>query len=75
MKHEELGKLQHQYDRLPMEEKVRRLEILADYYLDMHTWGCKFVVDVTKYWPQIEERQRQFKAIEAGAETMAEAMR
>ena len=70
MKHEELSKLQRQYDRLPMEEKIRRLEILADYYLGMHTRDSKFVVDATKYWDQYEQLSKQ-----AGAETMAEAMR
>lgn len=58
MKHEELSKLQKQYDRLTTEEKLRRVEYLAQYYLGINTKDCKFVVDATKYWPQFEEMKR-----------------
>lgn len=75
MKHEELAKLQRQYDKLSPQEKIRRLEILANYYLGLQTNDCKFVVDATKHWPQFEEMQRQAPAIEAGAVTMAEVFR
>jgi hypothetical protein len=75
MKYEELGKLQRQYDRLSIEEKVRRLEFLADYYLGLNTNDCKFVVDATKHWPQFEEMSKQAAAIEAGAVTMEEVLR
>lgn len=75
MKHEELGKLQRQYDRLSDKEKIRRLEVLADYYLGLNTRECKFVVDATKHWRQFEEMVKQNQAIEAGAVTMAEVMR
>lgn len=75
MKHAELGKLQRQYDKLPLQEKVRRLEILVDYYLSENTRDCKFVVDVTKHWPRFEEMHKQTQAIEAGAVTMAEVMK
>lgn len=74
MKHEELSKLQRQYDRLTLAEKVRRLEILADYYVGLNTRDGKFVVDATKYWSQYEELAKQAQAIEAGAVTMAEVM-
>lgn len=74
MKHEELGKLQRQYDRLTKDEKIRRLEIVVDYYLSENTRDCKFVVDVTKHWPRFEEMNKQTQAIEAGAVTMAEVM-
>lgn len=75
MKHEELGKLQRQYDRLTKDEKIRRLEILLDYHLQQTTRDCKFVVDATKHWLQFEEMAKQSKAIESGAVTMAEVMR
>ncbi|MDX9668705.1 hypothetical protein [Pseudomonas sp. P8_250] len=75
MKHQELNKLQRQYDALPMAEKVRRLEFLAGYYLSLNTNDCKFVVDATKHWPQFQEMSKQAAAIEAGAATMAEVLR
>lgn len=74
MKHEELTKLQRWYDRLSPEEKIRRLEILAQYYLGLNTRDCKFVVDATKHWAQFEEMNKQAAAIEAGASSMAEVM-
>lgn len=72
MKHQELSKLQRQYDRLPMVERLRRAEFLADYYLGLNTRDCKFVVDATKHWPQFEEMSKQAGVIEAGASSMAE---
>lgn len=74
MKHEELTKLQRWYDRLSMEEKIYRLEILADYYLSLTTRDCKFVVDATKYWSRFELMHKQGALIDSGASTMAEVM-
>jgi len=70
MKHQEYSKLQQQYQRLPVEERLRRAEFLANYYLGQMTQDCKFIVDATKYWPQFNEMMRQAPAIEAGATTM-----
>lgn len=74
MKHAELTKLQRWYDRLTLEEKIRRLEILADYYLSLNTHDCKFVVDATKHWLRFELMHKQAAAIEAGASSMQEVM-
>ncbi len=54
MKYQELAKLRALYDKLPDEEKIRRLEILAQYYLNSLADGADIVVDLTKYWTQIE---------------------
>jgi hypothetical protein len=74
MKFKEYIKLRNEYNRLPLEERVRRAEFLADYYLSLVTHDANFVVDATKHWPQFAEMQRQSSAIEAGASTMTEVM-
>ncbi|MNZ80740.1 hypothetical protein D3C78_993840 [compost metagenome] len=73
MKHEEMSKLQAAYDRLPIEEKLRRMEYLAEYYLSLNTVGAKPVVDATKYWYQFQEMQNEDKkAQESGHEIVSE---
>lgn len=67
-------KLRKQYDRLPIEERLRRAEFLANYYLSLVSHDASFVVDATKHWPQYGEMLRQAPTIEAGAATMAEVM-
>lgn len=54
MNHTELGKLQRQFDRLPQEEKFRRMEYLLDYYLGLLTDDAKWVVDATRYWSHFQ---------------------
>lgn len=54
MNHTELGKLQRQFDKLPQEEKFRRMDYLLSYYLGLLTDDAAWVVDATKYWPQFE---------------------
>ncbi|MNE48536.1 hypothetical protein D3C80_1430050 [compost metagenome] len=72
MKFQDFIKLRKQYDRLPIEERLRRAEFLANYYLSLVSHDANFVVDATKHWPQYGEMARQAPAIEAGATTMAE---
>lgn len=74
MKFRELIKLRKQYDSLPIEERLRRAEFLADYYLGLASRDASFIVDATKHWPQFAEMKRQEPAINAGASTMAEAL-
>lgn len=54
MKHQELAKLQKEFDSLPDEEKIHRLATVAQYYLGQLTRDAKVVVDVTKYWSQFK---------------------
>lgn len=75
MKHQDLSKLQKQYDRLPIQVRLERAEFLANYYLGQVTNEANFIVDATKHWPQFAEMKRQAPAIEAGATTMAELFR
>ncbi|MNC03757.1 hypothetical protein D3C87_1784500 [compost metagenome] len=75
MKFQNYIKLRNEYNRLPIEERLRRAEFLADYYLSLATNDANFIVDATKHWPQFAEMQRQSSAIEAGASTMDEVMR
>lgn len=74
MKFKEYIKLRNEYNRLSIEERLRRAEFLANYYLGLATQNADFVVDATKHWPQFAEMQRQSAAIEAGASTMTEVM-
>ena len=59
MNHTELGKLQRQFDKLPVEEKFRRMDYLLNYYLGLLTDDAKWVVDATKHWPQFELMKEQ----------------
>lgn len=54
MKHEELTKLRREYNRLPDEEKIERLETIAQYYLGQLAREADIVVDLTKYWPHFK---------------------
>jgi len=54
MKHKDLSKLDNTYNNLPIEERLRRMEFLAQYYLNSLTADAKVVVDAVKYWPQFE---------------------
>jgi hypothetical protein len=74
MKFKNYIKLRNEYNRLPIEERLRRAEFLANYYLGLVTQEADLVVDATKNWPQFAEMQRQSAAIEGGAVTLAEAM-
>lgn len=74
MKFKNYIKLRNEYNRLPLEERLRRAEFLANYYLGLVSQEADLVVDATKNWPQFAEMQRQAAAIEAGASTMDEAM-
>ena len=54
MNYKELAKLERQFDKLSDEEKIRRLQVVSQYYLSLLTNGAKVVVDVTKHWSQFE---------------------
>lgn len=75
MKHEELAKLQKEYNRLPLEEKLRRMEYLAQYYCGALTKDGSAVVDATKYWPQFEEMKKIDDVPDLGTVTLGDVLR
>lgn len=53
-----MTKYQAQYDALPIEEKLRRLEWVAKCYasyVDCVNWEESPMLDCTKYWKDFEE--------------------
>ena len=53
---------QKQYDSLPIEEKLRRLEWVAKCYasyLDCGNWEESPMLDCTKYWEDFEETLKE----------------
>lgn len=75
MKHEELAKLRKEFNRLPIEEKLRRMEYLADYYCKALTKDGSAVVDATKYWPQFEEMKKIDDVPDLGTVTLGDVLR
>lgn len=54
MQHKELAKLQKQFDKLHIEEQMRRMKYLLKYYIGELTDDANWIVDATKYWEQFE---------------------
>ena len=53
---------QKQYDSLPIEEKLRRLEWIAKCYasyLDCGNWEESPMMDCTKHWKDFEETLKE----------------
>ena len=58
------NRYQKEYDLLPSEEKIRRLEWVAKCYasyLACESWKESPMLDCTKYWEDFEDTLKEFE--------------